>query len=80
MSHKVTFLDQLKCDLFLDQGKNYFTSYKDETTLYVVGDNTTDVLLLLTNVLLPNITQELFTWFANNRMKENHDKCHLLLK
>ena len=25
------------------------------------------------------ITQELSTWFANNQMKINHDKCHLLL-
>ena len=24
-------------------------------------------------------TQKLFTWFANNQMKANHDKCHLLL-
>ena len=25
------------------------------------------------------ITQKLFTWFANNKMKVNHHKCHLLL-
>ena len=28
---------------------------------------------------LTNITQRLFTWFANNQMKANHGKCHLLL-
>ena len=32
------------CDLFLDQGNYYFTNYADDTTPYVVGDNTTDVL------------------------------------
>ena len=61
------------CDLFLNQGNNYFTNYADDTTPYVVGDNTTDVLSSLTKT-----TQELFTWFANNQMKTT-DKCHLLL-
>ena len=28
---------------------------------------------------LTNITQRLITWFANNQMKVNHGKCHLLL-
>ena len=28
---------------------------------------------------LRNITQELSAWFANNQMKANHGKCHLLL-
>ena len=41
---------------------------------YVVGNNTTDV-----RSRINNITQELFTLFANNQMKANHDKCHLLL-
>ena len=62
------------CDLFLDQGNNYFNNYADDTTRYVVGDNTIDVLSSLTK-----ITQELFTWFANNQMKTNHDKYHVLL-
>ena len=62
------------CDLFLDQGNNYFTNYADDTTPYVVGDNTIDVLSSLTK-----ITQELFTWSANNQAKANHGKCHLLL-
>ena len=29
------------CDLFLDLGNNYFTNYADDTTPYVVGNNTT---------------------------------------
>ena len=36
--------------------------------------NTTEVLANLSS-----LTQKLFTWFANNKMKANHDKCHLLL-
>ena len=51
-----------------------FTNYADDTTPYVVANNTEEVIQNLTNV-----TQKLFTWFANNQMKANHDKCHLLL-
>ena len=36
--------------------------------------NTSDVLSRLTK-----ITQALLSWFANNQMKVNHDKCCLLL-
>ena len=36
--------------------------------------NTTEVLANLFS-----LAQKLFTWFANNKMKANHDKCHLLL-
>ena len=44
------------------------------TTLYTVGDNTT---VVLTN--MSSLAQKLFTWFDSNKMKANHDKCHLLL-
>ena len=40
----------------------------------MLANNTAEVLQNLTI-----ITQKLFTWFANNHMKVNHDKCHLLL-
>ena len=36
--------------------------------------NTTEV-----SANLSSLTQKLFTWFANNKMKANHDKYHLLL-
>ena len=45
-----------------------------DDTPYIVANNTTEVLKKLTN-----ITQNLFTWFANNQMKPNHGKCHLFL-
>ena len=41
-------------------------------TLWVI--NTTEVLKSLTD-----ITQKLFTWFTNNQVKANNDKCHFLL-
>ena len=28
---------------------------------------------------MSNLAQKLFTWFANNKMKANHDKFHLIL-
>ena len=40
----------------------------------MVANNTEEVIENLTNV-----TQKLFTWFANNQMKAKHEKCHLLL-
>ena len=62
------------CDLFLEHEECCFTNYADDKTPYVVANNTEEVIENLTNV-----TQKLFTWFANNQMKANHDKCHLLL-
>ena len=52
----------------------FFSNYADDTTPYVVANKTTEVVKNLTN-----ITQKLFTWFANNHMKANLSKCHLLL-
>ena len=51
-----------------------FPNYADDTTPYVVANNTEEVIENLING-----TQKLFTWFANNQMKANHDKCHVLL-
>ena len=56
------------CDLFLTIEGNYFTNCADDTTAYVIGNNTEEA-----------ITQKLFTWFAQNQMKANLSKCHLLL-
>ena len=62
------------CDLFLEHEDCCFTNYADDTTPYVVTKNTADVI---ENFAI--VTQKLFTWFANNQMKVNHEKCHLLL-
>ena len=62
------------CDLFLEHEECCFTNYADDTTPYVVANNTEEVIENVTNV-----TQKLFTWLANDQMKANHGKCHLLL-
>lgn len=41
-------------------------------------------LWVTTNIIgnelkLTDVAQKLFTWFTNNQMKSNHDKCYLLL-
>ena len=61
-------------DLFFEDENNYFVNYADDTTPYSVGSTTTEVLENLSG-----ITKKLFTWFANNQMNANVDKCHLLL-
>ena len=59
------------CDLFLTIEGNYFTNYADDTTPYVIGNNIEEAVSKL-----KAITQTLFTWFAQNKMKANLNKCH----
>ena len=60
------------CNLFLEHENCCYVNYAENTTPYIVANITVEVLEKLTN-----ITQRLFTWFANNQMKENLGKCHL---
>ena len=60
-------------DLFLNIAGNCFTYYVDDTIPYVIGNNAEEVVSKL-----KAITQKLFTWFAQNEMKANLNKCHLL--
>ena len=53
------------CDLFLEDENDYFANYDD-------GITTKEVLESLSG-----ITKKLFTWFANNQMKANDDKCQM---
>ena len=62
------------CVLFLEHEDCCFTNFAVDTTHSVVANNTADGIKNLTS-----ITQKFFTSFANNQMKVNHDKCHLLL-
>ena len=62
------------CDLFLEDENNYFGNSADDTTWCIVGESTTEALRSLASM-----AEKLFTWFANNQMKLNHDKCLLLL-
>ena len=59
------------CDLFLEHEGYFFSNYADDATLH--ANNTREVVENLNN-----ITQKLFTWFANNRMKANPSKIPLI--
>ena len=62
------------CNLLLEHENFCYVNYADDTTPYIVANNRAEVLEKLTN-----ITQRFFTWFANNQMKANLGKWHLLL-
>ena len=62
------------CDMFLILEGTYFTGYADDNTPFVVRDNIKDVIKAL-----EEIGENLLSWFSNNEMKLNTDKCHLLL-
>ena len=66
---KVVDNNKVSGALLTDLSKAFDCTCHD-CTPYIVGDNTREVLIL---------ARKLFAWFANNKMKENHDKCHLLL-
>ena len=61
------------CDLFLSTESNYFTDYGDDTTPYVIGNDTEEVVSEL-----KTIAEKLFIWFAQNETKANLYICHLL--
>ena len=50
-----------------------FASYVDDNTPYAIGDGVTHV-----NEFLKEASDKLLCWFANNQMKANPDKCHLI--
>ena len=62
-----------KCDLFLIMNKVDFASYADDNTLYVIGNSVKEAINSFKEA-----PDKLFYWFANNQMKANPDKCHLL--
>ena len=62
------------CDLFLILDKVNFASYADDNTPYVIGNGAKEAINSLKEP-----SDELFYWFANNQMKANPDKCHLLI-
>ena len=48
--------------------------FADDTTPYVTKDNVESVIKQLEQV-----AKLLFQWFSNKQMKENEDKCHVLI-
>ena len=61
-------------DLFLVVQNVGFTSYADDNTVYDAGVNIDEVIFSL-----PGSSKRLFKWFADNQMKTNEDKCHLII-
>ena len=49
-------------------------NYADDNSPFVSDDTPLNVI-----TSLENAAEKLFEWFANNHMKANLDKCHLLL-
>ena len=62
------------CGLFLEHEDSCFTNYVDNTTPYMTANNTAKVIEYLTI-----ITKKPLIWFANNQVRVNSNKCHLLL-
>ena len=51
-----------------------FASYADDSTPYVTGYSIEDIINSLENDSIKS-----FNWFVENQIKENKDKCHLLI-
>ena len=62
------------CDLFLITDDFEMANYADDTTPYVCGRDKTSVIKSLENA-----AEIAFTWFKNNQIKGNEDKCHDVL-
>ena len=60
--------------MFLSTESNYYRSYANDTTPYVIGNDSGEVVSEL-----KAIAEKLFTWFSQSKMKANHEKCNLLL-
>ena len=61
-------------DLLIMMDDTNIAKYADDSTPFVSGDTPLSVI-----TSLENAAEKLFEWFANNHMKANHDKCHLLM-
>ena len=64
------------CDLISIVGNIDFARYADNTTPYLTGENTKEVIEALENS--KNSSKELMQWFSNNQMRGNDDQYHLL--
>ena len=62
------------CEIFLTLKATYLNDYADNNTLFRVRNNIADVIKAL-----EEIGEDILNWFSNNEMKQNTDKCRLLL-
>ena len=61
-------------DLFFTLNDIDIANYADDTTPYTTADNIEDVISSLEEA-----SKTLFSWFDDNLMKSNPDKCHLIV-
>ena len=61
-------------DFFFTVNSTDIANYDNDNTAYATV-NDVDSLI----ALLEEVSKSLFTWFANNLMKSNADKCHFLV-
>ena len=69
-----SLLNFFLCNLFIMIHDISIANYGDNSNPFVSVDTTLNVI-----ISLENAAEILFEWFANNHMKANHDKCHLLM-
>ena len=50
-------------------------SYADDSTPFIVENNIDNVI-----ASLEQVSDALFNWFKNNRLKDNVDECHVLVR
>ena len=62
------------CDLFLILDNSYFASYADDNSPYTINKNTDSVTKSLEELSIP-----LVSWFKENKLKLNLDKCNLIV-
>ena len=61
-------------DLFFIIKDIDIASYADDTTPFIVENNIENVI-----ASLEQVSEDLFNWFKNNRLKSNANKCHVLV-
>ena len=61
-------------DLFFVVKDIDIASYADDSTPFIVENNIDNVI-----ASLEQVSDALFNWFKNNRLKNNVDKCHVLV-
>ena len=61
-------------DLFFIIKDIDIASYADDTTPFIVENNIENVI-----ASLEQVSENLFNWFKNNRLKSNADKCYVLV-
>ena len=68
------FIYHFFSDLLLSVQNVDFASYADDNTIYDADENIDEIMFSL-----QESSKKLFKWFADNQMKTNEDKCHLIV-